>query len=152
MRNINKRTNHRIEKYGRNSNRGKERERGRGRSCCLAFMKEMKSARERRRPHGCLKLRIRNLGKVSPPSSSESLMNVSCMVSGATTRYFSSVMVVVVVVTMVSVTTLRVSMTEMYPSFWAIDNAVCPCCNRQRKHVFTSCIRQHLGSAVSDDL
>ncbi len=35
----------------------------------------------------------------SPPSSSESDMKVSCMDSGASTRYFSSVVMVVVVVT-----------------------------------------------------
>lgn len=48
-----------------------------------------------------------------PPSSSESDMNVSCMDSGALTRYFSSTVVVVVVVTSCSVTTLSVSTTLM---------------------------------------
>ena len=65
-----------------------------------------------------------------PPSSSESDMNVSCMDSGAKTLYFSSIVVVVVVVISCSVTTFRVSTTEMYPSLWAIDRAVCPFCNR----------------------
>ena len=60
----------------------------------------------------------RNSGKVLeffclPPSSSESDMNVSCMDSGAKTLYFSSMVVVVVVVISCSVTTLRVSTTEM---------------------------------------
>ena len=49
----------------------------------------------------------------SPPSSSESDMNVSCIDSGAKTLYFSSTVVVVVVVTTVSVTTFRVSTREM---------------------------------------
>ena len=40
-------------------------------------------------------------------------MNVSCIDSGATTLYFSSTVVVVVVVTTVSVTTFRVSTSEM---------------------------------------
>lgn len=62
-----------------------------------------------------------------PPSSSESLINVSCIVSGATTLYFSSVTVVVVVVTIVSVTIFNVSTTDMYPSLCAIERAVCPC-------------------------
>ena len=48
-----------------------------------------------------------------PPSSSESDMNVSCIDSGASTLYFSSTVVVVVVVTTVSVTTFRVSTSEM---------------------------------------
>ena len=51
--------------------------------------------------------------KYKPPSSSESLMNDSCITSGVTILYFSSVIVVVVVVTIVSVTTLNVSTTEM---------------------------------------
>ena len=56
-------------------------------------------------------------------------MNVSCIDSGANSLYFSSTVVVVVVVTTVSVTTLRVSTSEMYPSFWAIERAVWPFCN-----------------------
>ncbi len=40
-------------------------------------------------------------------------MKVSCIVSGAWTRYFSSVTTVVVVVMVVSVTTFSVSMTVM---------------------------------------
>ena len=48
-----------------------------------------------------------------PPSSSESDINVSCMDSGAKTLYFSSIVVVVVVVISCSVTTLRVSTTEI---------------------------------------
>lgn len=58
----------------------------------------------------------RSLGntKFSPPSSSESDMNVSCISSGACTRYFSSMFVVVVVVmVVVVVTTFRVSITVM---------------------------------------
>ena len=55
-------------------------------------------------------------------------MNVSCIDSGAKSLYFSSTVVVVVVVTTVSVTTLRVSTSEMYPSFWAIERAVWPFC------------------------
>ena len=51
-------------------------------------------------------------------------MNVSCIDSGAKSLYFSSTVVVVVVVTTVSVTVLRVSTREMYPSFWAIERAV----------------------------
>ena len=56
-------------------------------------------------------------------------MNVSCMDSGARSLYFSSTVVVVVVVTTVSVTTFRVSTSEMYPSFCAIERAVWPFCN-----------------------
>jgi hypothetical protein len=71
-----------------------------------------------------LKYRRHNL----PPSSSESDMKVSCIVSGATTRYFSSAPDVTLVGMEGSVTTLSVSTTLMYPSFWAMDSAVCPCC------------------------
>ena len=45
-----------------------------------------------------------------PPSSSESVIRVSCMVSGDTTLYFSSVVVVVVVT---SVMCFNISTTEM---------------------------------------
>jgi hypothetical protein len=53
------------------------------------------------------------------PSSSESDMNVSCIASGATTRYFSSVIEVDMAASE-SVTGLSESKTLMYPSFWAI--------------------------------
>jgi hypothetical protein len=51
--------------------------------------------------------------KTLPPSSSESDRKVSCMLSGARTLYFSSTVVVTVVVMTSSVTTFRVSTTEM---------------------------------------
>lgn len=59
-------------------------------------------------------------------------MKVSCIASGATTLYFSSIVVVVVVVVVVSVTTFKVSMTLMYPSFWAMCKGVCPFCKKLR--------------------
>lgn len=60
-----------------------------------------------------------------PPSSSESDMKVSCISSGACTLYFSSIFVVVVVVIVV-VTIFSVSMTVIYPSFWAMFSGVWP--------------------------
>lgn len=63
---------------------------------------------------------------VLPPSSSESDIKVSCIASGATTLYFSSILTVVVVTTFVSVTTLRDSTTLMYPNLLAMPRAVCP--------------------------
>lgn len=59
-----------------------------------------------------------------PASSSESLINVSCIVSGAVTLYFSLVVVTMVLVVTVSVTTFNVSAIVMYPSLCAMVKAV----------------------------
>jgi hypothetical protein len=56
-----------------------------------------------------LEYKILNL----PPSSSESDMKISCIVSGATTRYFSSAPDATLVGMDGSVTTLSVSTTLM---------------------------------------
>jgi len=58
-----------------------------------------------------------------PPSSSESDIGASCIVSGETTLYFSSVLDGIAVC---SVMFFNSSTTDMYPSLWAIERAVCP--------------------------
>ena len=63
--------------------------------------------------------------KCLPPSSSLSDMNVSCIDSGATTLYFSSADPGGEIGA--SVTFFNVSTTEIYPSFCAIESALCPC-------------------------
>lgn len=60
------------------------------------------------------------------PSSSESDMKFSCIDSGATTRYFSSVIDVCIGEVVLFVTDLSDSITLIYPSFCAIFKGVCP--------------------------